>query len=387
MHRVNTILKVALFAFCLSGFFLSVGFGQRAYAQEKLEVNFFWGQGCPHCEKAKVFLEKMQAKYPTIVINSYEVYTHPENQELFQEFGKKYSVEVRGVPMIFIGEHVHKGFRSEATTGKEIEACIQECSQKPSTETGLLGELTGQIKDRLPEGMVAVEGEDANKTPLTFTKIISLAAADSVNPCAMAVFALMLIAILAYNPQKKTKILWAGLAFILAVFLTYILYGLVIIKIFQLIQALSLIRFWLYKLLGAGAIVLGAWEIKDFIKNRGDCKVVPRINKLIYKITSPKGAFAVGFLVTIFLLPCTIGPYIVAGGILSTIETLKTIPWLLLYNLVFVLPMLVIVLIIYAGFARVQDVTLWEAKYMKYFHLASGLAMLALGVFMLLGWA
>ncbi len=385
MQRLNNFLKFVFLVFWLGTFFLAISYGPRASAQEKLEVNFFWGQGCPHCEKAKVFLEKMQAKYPNIVINSYEVFTHPENQKLFQEFGQKYGVDVRGVPMTFIGESVHNGFKSEATTGKEIEASIQEFSQKPPPENGLLGQLTGQIKDRLPEGKVAVEGQEASQAPLTFTKIISLAVADSVNPCAMAVFALMLIAILAYNPKKRTKILWAGLAFILAVFLTYILYGLVIIKIFQLIQALALIRFWLYKLLGAGAIVLGAWEIKDFIKNRGDCKVVPRINKLIYKITSPKGAFAVGFLVTIFLLPCTIGPYIVAGGILSAIETLKTIPWLLLYNLVFVLPMLAIVLIIYAGFARVQDVTLWEAKYMKYFHLASGILMVALGILMILG--
>lgn len=244
--------------------------------------------------------------------------------------------------------------------------------------------LTGQIKAQLPEELVAIQGEEQEKNPLTFTKIISLAAADAVNPCAMAVLGLMLVAILAYNPKRKRNVLWAGLTFTLAVFITYILYGLIIIKIFQLIQALSLIRFWLYKLLGAGAVVLGVLAIRDFIKNRDQCKVVPRINKLIAKITSPQGAFAIGFLVTIFLLPCTIGPYIVAGGILSAVALLKTLPWLLLYNLVFVLPMLVITLIVYVGIARVQDVTQWEAKYLKYLHLGAGVVILALGVLMLL---
>lgn len=377
--------KLLALTACLAILSISLTAGFKLRAQEKLEVNFFWGQGCPHCEKAKVFLEKMQAKYPHLVINSYEIYTHPENQQLFQEFGQKYGVEIRGVPMIFIGEHVHKGFQSEATTGQEIEACIQECSENPSADHQDLEKVTGQIKEQLPEGAVAVEGEEQAQNPLTLTKIVTLAAADAINPCAMAVLGLMLIAILAYNPKKKSNILWAGLAFTLAVFLTYILYGLVIIKIFQVIQALSLIRFWLYRLLGAGAIVLGVLAVRDFLKNKGECKVVPRINKFIKKITSPKGAFVIGFLVTIFLLPCTIGPYIVAGGILSASRLLATIPWLLLYNLVFVLPMLVITLLVYAGIARVQDVTMWEAKYMKYFHLAAGLLMLILGLLMLLG--
>jgi len=53
----------------------------------------------------------------------------------------------------------------------------------------------------------------------TFTKIVSLAAVDAINPCALAVLTLMLIAILTYNPKKKTKILLAGIAFTTSVFL------------------------------------------------------------------------------------------------------------------------------------------------------------------------
>jgi len=375
--------KIALITFLTFLFLVGLAKPTSLFAQEKLEVNFFWGQGCPHCEKAKVFLSKMQEKYPDIVINSYEIYTHPENQKLFQEFGQKYDIEIKGVPMIFIGENVHKGYRSDSSTGKKIEACIKDCL--PEIANLDQKKISGEIKSNLPEGTVAIQDEKNKSAPLTFTKIISLALADAVNPCAMAVLSLMLIAILTYNPQKKEKILWAGLAFTFSVFLTYIFYGLVIIKIFQLIQALSLIRFWLYKLLGAGAIVLGILAIKDFVKNKGKCKTVPRINKFIHKVTSPKGAFLIGFFVTIFLLPCTIGPYIVAGGILSEITILKTLPWLLLYNLIFVLPMLLITVVVYLGVARIQDVTIWEAKYMKYLHLAAGLVMLGLGVLMLLG--
>ncbi|GAG48195.1 unnamed protein product, partial [marine sediment metagenome] len=47
---------------------------------------------------------------------------------------------------------------------------------------------------------------------LTLLQITSLAAIDAVNPCALAVLTLMLIAILTYNPKKKINILLAGFA-------------------------------------------------------------------------------------------------------------------------------------------------------------------------------
>ena len=46
---------------------------------------------------------------------------------------------------------------------------------------------------------------------------------------------------------------------------------------------------------------------------------------------------AYGIFVTVFLLPCTIGPYIIAAGLLSKIGFLSALPWLLYYNLLFVI--------------------------------------------------
>ena len=237
---------------------------------------------------------------------------------------------------------------------------------------------------------------------LTLAKILSLAAVDAVNPCALAVLTLMLIAILTYNPTKKRNVLLAGLAFVLSVFIMYLIYGLIIIKSFQLIQALTFVRLWLYKILGGAAIILGIFNIRDFLQYKG-CKLGicqkksgsfptemptflrPRVKKIISGITSPKGAFLVGAFVTIFLLPCTIGPYIICGGILCPLGILKSLPYLLLYNLIFILPMLVIVLIVYLGVKKVEDVSSWKEKNIRYLHLIAGLIILILGIAMVLG--
>ncbi|MCD6414975.1 MAG: hypothetical protein J7L23_05110 [Candidatus Diapherotrites archaeon] len=255
-----------------------------------------------------------------------------------------------------------------------------ECGCNSENQTGLGGWFSG------PEVPSAGAG-------LTLPKIISLAAVDAVNPCALAVLTLMLLAILSYNPKDKKRVLLAGFAFTFSVFVTYIFYGLVIIKSFQLVQALTSFRLILYKLLGAGAFLLGLLNLKDFIwyKPGGlftemPLSLRPTVKKLINGITSPKGALVVGFFVTVFLLPCTIGPYVIAGGILSAIGLVETLPWLLLYNLVFVLPMVVVTLIVYAGFTTVKDVSGWKDKNIRYLHLVEGAIMAGLGLAMFMGW-
>ena len=228
---------------------------------------------------------------------------------------------------------------------------------------------------------------------LTLTKIASLAAVDAVNPCALAVLTLMLIAILTYNPKKKRNILFAGLAFTASVYVLYLFYGLIIIRFFQVIQALTSIRLMLYMILGIFAIFLGILNLKDsiFYKPGGFLTEMPmglrpRLKGIISGITSPKGAFTVGAFVTLFLLPCTIGPYIIAGGILSMLELLGTVPWLLFYNIIFVLPMLVITAAVYIGFTTVENVSGWKTRNIRYLHFIAGLIMLGLGILMVFGW-
>jgi len=229
---------------------------------------------------------------------------------------------------------------------------------------------------------------------LSLGKITLLALADSVNPCAIAVLVMILVAILTQNPDKRKKVLFGGLAFVGAVFIGYLFYGLIITQFFRMFgEFLRNSSVYVYKGLAVLAMLLGALNIKDFFfYKKGSLATEmplfmrPKVKRLTEKATSTWGAFIIGFLVTLFLLPCTIGPYIVASGLLAELGFLATIPWLLYYNLVFVLPMLIIVFIIYLGFAKVEEVAGWKEHNIKKLHLIAGILLLLVGLAILFGW-
>ncbi|MFC1682172.1 cytochrome c biogenesis CcdA family protein [Nanoarchaeota archaeon] len=229
---------------------------------------------------------------------------------------------------------------------------------------------------------------------LNFWRITGLALADSVNPCAIAVLTMILMSILIQNPEKKKKVLYGGLGFILAVYVGYLVYGLIIVEFFN-VFALFLREnsVYLYNGLAILAMVIGALNVKDFFnyKKGGIATEMPlflrpKVKRVIEKVTSPSGAFVIGFVVTLFLLPCTIGPYIIASGLLAELGVLGALPWLLYYNVVFVLPMLAIVFLVYYGFTKIDEVSGWKERNIKLLHLIAGLLMFLVGVLLLVGW-
>ncbi len=229
---------------------------------------------------------------------------------------------------------------------------------------------------------------------LNFIKITSLALADSVNPCAIAVLTMVLVAILMQDPDKKKKVLYGGIAFISSIYLAYLFYGVVIIQFFQIFaEFLRENSLYIYDGLAILAMIIGALNIKDYfvykpggVATEMPLTMRPTAKKIIQNITSTKGAFIIGFLVSIFLLPCTMGPYIIASGLLAELGTLAAIPWLLYYNFLFIIPMILIVALVYYGFAKIDDVSGWKERNIKRLHLIAGILLFLVGLALLVGW-
>ncbi|MFH1391969.1 MAG: GAP family protein [Candidatus Diapherotrites archaeon] len=340
---------------------------------EQNEVNavFFYGKGCPHCANADIFLEEMEQKYDYLSIERKEI---SENVELVFELYDIYSVPIneRGaVPIIFIGEKYILGDSPIINNFEsELLSCESEGCKIIKSETENVRRESG--------------GFDLNA-------LIVLAIADAVNPCELAVLIILMTAILSRFPRERKKALKAGLAFSSAIFLMYFVFGLLIISGFKFLgSALNLSNTWFFGALAVLAIVLGLLNLKDAIWYGGGGFIMevpqkwrPKMKEIINGTTSTKGAFMVGLIVSLFLTPCTAGPYFVATGMLSVFTWVEAMPYFLLYMLIFISPMVAITLLTYTGFAAVEDMGGWRERNLKKLHFLAGAIMLAIGLLML----
>lgn len=236
-----------------------------------------------------------------------------------------------------------------------------------------------------------IKFDTLQQTP--FFRILITAITDAINPCEFAVLTMVLVSILITNPENRKRVLYAGLMFSLAIFIGYFIYGLVIIEIFKGFEMFSrIISTYVTKAIAVLAILLGILNVKDFISYKAGgiatempLKLRPLAKLYIKKITSPSGAFIIGFLVTLFLVPCTMGPYLIALEVLSELNFIETIPWLILYNLIFIFPMILITLIVYFGVSTTEELTQWKEKKIRYIHLIAGILLIALGISILTG--
>jgi cytochrome c biogenesis protein CcdA len=90
--------------------------------------------------------------------------------------------------------------------------------------------------------------------------------------------------------------------------------------------------------------------------------------------------------VGIFELPCTGGIYLAILGLMSrTFTFMDGLPYLLLYNLVFILPLVVILLLAAYGMPP-EEANTWRIKHRRKLRFITGLAMIALGIIMFSGW-
>ena len=81
------------------------------YDAEKVNVYFFWGDGCHICEREWEFWESVETEYGDyFTLNAFEVWHNDENAELMEVFAAAMGDELKGVPYTVIGERTFKGF-------------------------------------------------------------------------------------------------------------------------------------------------------------------------------------------------------------------------------------------------------------------------------------
>ena len=247
-------------------------------------------------------------------------------------------------------------------------------SYKTMNEQGEIREC--EIKDNILECSELdgkVMSKDALLPLVIFTGLI-----DGINPCAFGVL-LFFIAFLYTMRRSKMEIYKVGAVFIFMIFLTYLLIGL------GLLQAILIsgVPHLFGKISAVLMLLLALVNIKDYFfygkwfSLRIPSFAAPLIKERMKNFTLA-GVIVLGFLVGLCTFPCSGGIYV---GILSimAIQTtfIEGLGLLLLYNVMFVVPLIVILLV--ASNEKVADkLNEWEQHNKKNMKLASGIVMLIL---------
>jgi cytochrome c biogenesis protein CcdA len=221
----------------------------------------------------------------------------------------------------------------------------------------------------------------------TLGAVIITAAVDSINPCAIGV-ALLLVATLIKQDRQK-DILKVGAIYIFFVFLTYLLAGIGILYALTSIP----VKVANYVTVFVALIVIfgGLLEVKDFFwYGKGSSLMIPedyaeKIADKMENLTVP-AAVVLGIFVAAVELPCTGGPYLAILTIIqqtmmqgATGIPLIAVGLMIIYNLIFVAPLIAIVVFSYFGSKKVDDMKKWKHMNKAKMRMTAGLLMIYLG--------
>lgn len=219
----------------------------------------------------------------------------------------------------------------------------------------------------------------------TILTVVVAAGIDSINPCAIGVLILLLSVILGAK-KKLTRMLVLGGLYIFSVFLVYLLAGLGLTLFF------TKIPLWVTEYLSitvGGLIVMaGLLEIKDYFwYGRWFSLSIPGLAaKKIHQYSSRTTALGVLFLgafVSVVELPCTGALYLAIITLLSQYFDWTAFLLLVLYNLVFVAPLIIILILVASGVSLVT-VKKWKQVNRAGIRLLIGITLIGLGWMLML---
>lgn len=361
-----------------------------------VNIYLFWGEGCPHCSKEKIFLEELENRYPQVKVRDFEVWSNRENRRLLSELGKKLNVNISGVPVTIIGEKSFIGWHDEQSTGLALEEAVKCVLQNGcydiagETLASNGEEQEGQKISPIPPTIkVPILGEIKIKNFSLPLLTVVLGALDGFNPCAMWTLLFLLSLLLGMEDRGRMWVL--GTAFIAASASVYFLF---------MAAWLNLILFlgfviWIRIIIGLIALAGGGYNLKEYFTDHGDsCKVTgtekrQKIFAKLKAVTQQKnfylalgGIIILAFAVNLVELVCSAGlPAVYTQTLaMSNLAKWQYYLYILFYIFFFMLDDLIVFLI---AMTTLQATGIGTKKYARFSHLVGGILMLIIGLILI----
>lgn len=364
---------------------------------ERVIIYFFEGKGCPFCEKEKVYLKELKNKYKNLEIKEYEVWHNRENAMLMARILQSYGLQPQGVPVTFVGDKVFVGF-SDETKGdlkKAIERCFSvKCPDpyeriKDPSNIKPQDEMKGSTNEELTNIRLPLVGNIDTKSMSLPILTVTIAGLDSFNPCAFFVL-FALLGLLAHAGSRK-RVLMIGGTFVFFSGFIYFIFMAAWLNLFIFMGNVGGIT----TLAGIVSVLISLINIKDFFAfKKGISLTIPesakpnlfdkmrRLMRSTSSISILLGTVVLAITANSYELLCTAGFPLVYTRILTLngLSTSTYYSYLVLYNLVYVIPLLTIVVAFTFTLGK-KKLSEREGRLLK---LLTGIMMFELGSLLLL---
>jgi cytochrome c biogenesis protein CcdA len=226
---------------------------------------------------------------------------------------------------------------------------------------------------------------------ITLPAVLAAAAIDGINPCAFTVLLLFITAMLTTlqaGEQSvngiRTRILSRGAIYIAAIFLTYLSLGVGLLKTLDFFtRQHAPARFGALL-----AILFGLWMLKDFfLPDWGWRLQAPGRIGIIARQSAKKATIPAlivgGFLIGLCTVPCSGAVYLAVLSLLALQPAaLLGYGYLVLYNVVFILP-LVVILVLAASRPTLNRLAHWNLHHKEWVRLVLGGGVVLMGLVIL----
>ena len=367
-------------------------------AVRSADIEVFIRNGCPHCAKAELFLQRLKKEQPTLRILIHDVVQEPSALERLELLAKNQESGTVRVPAFQVGGQLIVGFSDEITTGQLIRSALaqtlisqnQEISGSCEAEQSLSCEAGSEVSSREPHSFfLDFFGRrlslDEVGLPL-FTLAMGLL--DGFNPCSMWVLILM-ISLLAPMNNRLRMFAIAG-TFVAVEGIAYFIFMAAWLNLFLLIGLSRISEI----VIAVIALLAGLINLKDFrFYGRGVSLSIPdsakpdiyaRMRRILQaqNLTGALiGAVVLAILVQVVEFMCTSGFPALYTRILTLkqLDSISYYGYLLLYNLAYMLDDVIILTI---GIITLSQRRLQE-KEGRWLKLISGSVMVGLGIYLM----
>lgn len=357
--------------------------GLGADGQVTVDLWFFWSARCPHCLDARPEVLNLAQTHPWIRLHDLELTRHPEHVERYVTMARALGQEAQSVPAFIYCGRMEVGWDSAATSGQALLTALRDCRQVPGPAVVGAAPTESTTTIDLP-GFGRIDAASLSLPALT----VLIAGMDAFNPCAF--FVLLFLLSLLVHQRDRRRMLIIGGVFVLFSGLMYFAFMAAWLGLFRMMGSLP----WVTATAGLVALAIGLINVKDYFAfKQGVSLSIPEARKSdifqrgrrILNAGSLPAMLAATVVLAVaanfYELLCTAGFPMVYTRLLTlhVPDSAQHSLYLALYNVIYVLPLLLIVLAFVRGMGA-RKLTEREGRLLK---LLSGLMMLGLGILLL----